>query len=275
MKKPSIILMGSKPAAAAAFSILVDRGWDIQAVVVTRNIDLSWYGGPNVQQLATEQGVPVFTQAELPRGLQVDFVLSYQFRRLVKPAVLAMARRAALNFHAAPLPDYGGWAFYNLAILENAAFYGCTCHHMDDSFDTGPLVKVRRFPVNVREETAYSLEARAQEEMLRLFVDVCYTAENSDTIPSIPQDRKQMRYLNREQMEYLKKIPDNADAETIDRYSRAFWYPPFECAYINYNNVKVEVVPAIAKDQLGRLLHAHDLERLRAAVGNYTPAFIA
>jgi len=274
MRKPSIVFMGSKPAAVVALAILVERGWDIQAVIVARNIDLSWYGGQGIEQLAAERGIRVFTQAELPRDLKVDFVVSYQFRNLVKPDVLAMAQRAALNFHAAPLPAYGGWAFYNLAILENLALYGCSCHHMDESFDTGPLLKVRWFPINVKEETAYSLEARAQQEMLRLFVDVCYTAENTENLPSVPQNKDEMRYLNRKQMEELKRIPDGADSETIDRYSRAFWYPPFDCAYVNYNNTKVEVVPSIAKDQLGRLLHAHDLERLRMAVSSYRPELI-
>jgi methionyl-tRNA formyltransferase len=274
MNKPSIVLMGSKPAAVVALAILVERGWDVQAVVVAKNIDLSWYGGMSVAQLATQHGIRVLSPTELPRDLRVDFVVSYLFRNLVKPDVLAMARRAALNFHAAPLPAYGGWACYSLAILENLELYGCTCHHMDETFDTGPLLKVRRFPINVKQETAYSLEARAQDEMLRLFVDVCYTAENTRQLPSVAQNKHERRYLNRKQMEALKRIPDNADSETIDRYSRAFWYPPFDCAYINYNNTRVEIVPSIAKVQLGRLLHAHDLERLRASVSSHKPDLI-
>lgn len=266
--------MGSKPASTVALAILLKRGWDVKAVVVARNVDLSWYGGQTLEELAIERGIKVFAQAELPRDIKADFVVSYQFRNLVKPDVLALAQRAALNFHAAPLPAYGGWAFYNLAILENLTEYGCTCHHMDEGFDTGPLSSVRRFPINVKQETASSLEGRAQEEMLRLFVDVCHTAESGEELPSKPQDKGDMRYLNRQQMEALKRIPDDADAETIDRYSRAFWYPPFGCAYLEHNGTRVDVVPAAAKDQLGRLLHQGDLARLKAAVNGYKPQVI-
>jgi methionyl-tRNA formyltransferase len=270
MSTPSVILLGSKPAAAVALSILLERRWDIEAVVVASNVDLSFYGGEPVDALAARRGIPVFGQAELPR-VEVDFVISYQFRNLVKPDVLALARRAALNFHAAPLPEYGGWAFYNMAILERLSLYGCSCHHMDESFDTGPLLCVRRFPVDIANETALSLEARSQEEMLRLFVDVCHLAESGGGLPSTPQPKDGMRYLNRRQMEELKRIPAGADPETIDRHARAFWYPPFEGAYVEHGGSRVEVVPAIARRQLGRTLHQDDLPRLRAAVEGHEP----
>lgn len=267
MSKPSVILMGSKPAAVVALAVLLERGWEVKYVVVARNVDLSWYGGESLEDLARAHGITVASQRELPRNEPVDFVISYQFRNLVKPDVLALARRAALNFHAAPLPTFGGWAFYNLAILENVSVYGCTCHHMNDGFDTGPLMEVRRFPIDASSETAYSLEARAQGEMIRLFVDVCRMAEKPGDLPRVEQDKTKMRYFNRQQMEALKEIPAGADVETIDRYARAFWYPPYEGAYMRMNGAKVEVVPQLARRQLGELLHACDLKRLRQAAG--------
>lgn len=267
--KPSIVLLGSKPAAAVALDVLVERGWDVRHVVVARNFDLSWYGGEDIEQRAEAKGIPVVSQDELPRSEPVDFVVSYQFRNLVKPDVLALARRAALNFHAAPLPEFGGFAYYNVAILEDVGTYGCSCHHMDEGFDTGPLLEVREFPVDIRRETAYSLERRAQEEMLRLFVDVCRLAESGRPLPSTEQDPERKRYLNREGLESMKAIPEDADAETVDRYARAFWYPPYECAHTTVNGTRIEVVPEVARAELGAVMHAHDLERLERAVADY------
>ena len=269
---PSIVLLGSKPAAAVALSVLVERGWDVRHVVVARNFDLSWYGGESVEERAEANGIPVVEQHELPRSEPADFVVSFQFRNLVKPEVLALARRAALNFHAAPLPEFGGFAYYNVAILESVETYGCSCHHMDEGFDTGPLLAVREFPVDIGSETAYSLERRAQEEMLRLFVDVCRLAESGEPLPSTEQDPRRKRYLNRETLEGMKAIPADADAETIDRYARAFWYPPYECAHTTVNGTRVEVVPEVARRELGPLMHARDLERLERAVAGYGAA---
>jgi methionyl-tRNA formyltransferase len=177
-----------------------------------------------------------------------------------------MARKAALNFHAGPLPEFGGWAFYNIAILEDSPEYGCTCHHMDEGFDTGPLLEVRRFPIVASQETAVSLERKTQEEMIRLFVDFCSLAESGEPLPCNKQDSKKSRYLTREEFQYMKRIPANADAETIDRYARAFWYPPYECAYTVLNNTRVEVVPTIARKQLAITLHKDDFISLRSTV---------
>ena len=264
MTKPSVILMGSKPGSVVALSILLERGWDVRAVVVSRKIVHPWIGGETLEQAALRHGLKVLTQPELSRHQSADFVISYMFRYRVKSDVIALAKRAALNFHAGPLPEYGGWAFYNVAILENASEYGCTCHHMDDGFDTGPLLSVRRFPIDARVETGYSLERKAQQEMIRLFIDVCDLAESGDPLPAIEQDRSKMRYMTQEQFEALKEIPAGADDETAQRIARAFWYPPYECAYMKVGGVKAEVVPAIAKEQLATLLHRDDLQALQA-----------
>jgi methionyl-tRNA formyltransferase len=109
--------------------------------------------------------------------------------------------------------------------------------------------------------------------MLRLFVDVCGLAETDESLPSEGQDESRRRYFNREQMEVLKEIPADADEETVDRYARAFWYPPYECAYIRVNGRRVNVIPEIAKEQLGRVLHANDLDRLERAVSGYRRSY--
>lgn len=269
MAKPSIILMGSKPGSVAALHVLLERGWDIRYVVVSRKFTYSWIGGPTLEEAALKAGLTVVTQPELPRDAVADFIVSYMFRYRVKSDVIALATRAALNFHAGPLPEFGGWAFYNLAILENRSEYGCTCHYMDDGFDTGPLLRVRRFPIEPRKETAVSLEQRAQAEMAKLFVEFCMLAESGDPLPKEEQDRSKMRYLTQEEFEALKRIPDGADAETIDRHARAFWYPPYNCAYIPFGDARVEVVPEIAKQEIAALQHANDYEMLRDAGRSY------
>jgi len=271
MTKPSVILLGSKPAGVVALQILVERGWRVKHVVVAENSDLSWYGGRSFEDVASENKIPVSTQRELPRGSAADFVISYQFRNLVKPGVLALGERAALNFHAAPLPEFGGFAYYSIAILEDVSAYGVSCHHMDEDFDTGPLLAVRRFPIEARQETAHTLEAKAQDAVLRLFIDVCELAESGDDLPMEPQNESKSRYLRREQLLALKAIPRDADPETVDRYARAFWYPPYESAFLKHNGANVEVVPRIAREQFGAVLHEDDYERLRLVAKRHRP----
>ncbi|MGB8320749.1 MAG: hypothetical protein WCE54_21635, partial [Ignavibacteriaceae bacterium] len=55
----------------------------------------------------------------------------------------------------------------------------------------------------------------------------------------------------------------------VERYARAFWYPPYECAYINAGGVKAEVIPQIAKKQVAIRLHTDDWEDLMVVAKNY------
>lgn len=260
--------MGSKPGSVVALSLLLERGWDVKYVVVSRKISHPWVAGPTLEEYALSKGLQVVNQRELPRE-RCDFVISYMFRYKVKADVIGLACRAALNFHAGPLPGYGGWAFYNLAILEGATKYGCTCHWLDEDFDTGPIFKVRRFPIEATKETAVSLEKKTQEEMIHLFIDFCKIAESGRRLPKRNQDKSKMRYLTYEEFARLKKIPAGADSQTVERYARAFWYPPYECAYLIKNKVKYEIIPNLAKEDAAHSLHQNDYQDLQAVAKSH------
>lgn len=256
--KKTAILLGSKPASVAALLLLRKHGWDIKEVVAAPE-QADWIPRPTLFEVATSLGIrTVEKQADLITE-KVDLVISYMCRARVKAQTLSKGKYP-LNFHAGPLPEFGGWAFYNVAILENSHEYGCTCHVMDESFDTGPLVKVRRFAINPSKETAYSLERKAQLEMILLFEEVLSIYETTGSLPSEDQDPSKMRYMNAQEFGKLKEIPPNATAEEVDRIARAFWYPPYEVAHIKTpSGLKVEVVPEIVKRELACGLHADDL----------------
>jgi methionyl-tRNA formyltransferase len=265
MSAPSVILMGSKPGAAVALSILLDRGWDVRSVVVCPQHTTPWTPSPSLAQAAAERGLPVIEQRQLTPDDRADFVISCMYRRRVTKSTLGLADRAAVNFHPAPLPEFGGWAFYNVAILEERSEYGCTCHHMDEGFDSGPLVKVRRFPMDPHRETALSLERRTQLEMIALFEEFCDMAESGLPLPSTPQNAQCMRYMEREAFEGMKQIPAGADDATIQRIARAFWYPPYPGAWIMHGNTRVQVAPDEAMAEVASALHRDDFAALNAA----------
>lgn len=268
MAELSLLLMGSKPAAVVALETAIERQWTVLGVVVSSHDPHPWLKGKRLEDVARNHGIPVYVQSTIPRELRATLVVSYMYRHRVRAETLRMAERAALNFHAAPLPEFGGWAFYSLAILECAQSYGCTCHHMDENFDSGPICEVRRFPIDSKRTTAWSLERLAQAEMIALFIDILKRVERGEVLPKIEQDRQKMRYLTREQFTALKRIPPNADAEVIERTARAFWYPPYECAYVELDGQRHEVLPSFVKQQLADLLHANDYHILKRIARN-------
>jgi methionyl-tRNA formyltransferase len=51
------------------------------------------------------------------------------------------------NFHPAPLPEYKGRDLCYHAIMNGDKEFGATLHYMDEGFDTGDIIDVRRFPL--------------------------------------------------------------------------------------------------------------------------------
>ncbi|MCF4097689.1 formyltransferase family protein [Maritalea mediterranea] len=255
MSKPSVIFMGSKPGSVVALTHLHEQGWDIKAVCVSGTISHPWYPEPDLKMAARSLGLPVVRQKDLFSLVgPVDVVISYMFRHLVKPEIAKKAGLAAVNFHAAPLPEYGGWGTYNLAILEQKSEFGCTCHHLGEGFDDGPLLKVRRFPIQSDVLTGFALEQLAQKEMITLFKQFVAMVERGADLPAEPQPPHKVRYHSLEEFLPLKRIPNDADQETVERYARAFWFPPYEGAYVENNGVKLEVVPQIARETMAAQL---------------------
>lgn len=73
----------------------------------------------------------------------------------------------AINFHPAA-PEYPGVGWASRSLYDKVANAGTTAHVMTDSYDAGPILAVRRFPV----DPAWGYRAlvdRAYEETLALF----------------------------------------------------------------------------------------------------------
>ena len=121
--------------------------------------------------------------------------------------------------------------FYSIAILESEN-YGCSLWMKTLILRT---VKVRRFSICSKYETALSLERKSQQEMLLLFREIIDQYTSKQILFSCPQESNKMRYMKYDEFKKLKKIPHNSSAEEADRISRAFWYPP--TIYFYYNGL--------------------------------------
>lgn len=261
----SVVLFGDKPGAVRALEYMYSIGWKIKSVVSAMT-ERSFISGPTLQETSNKYGIPFITQEEFLSDYiePVDLVISYMYRNLVREESLKLARVAAVNFHAAPLPRFGGWAFYSVAILEEVKKYGVTCHHMDTGFDTGDICMQEFFEISSENETAFSLEKKAQSAMFFLFKSFCSHISLGKDLPRKPQLKEEMRYLKKKEFDNLKRIPDGADYHVIQKYARAFWYPPYDLAYILTDGKKIEIMPNIVKEEIARYMHLNDYQNIIA-----------
>jgi methionyl-tRNA formyltransferase len=233
-----VFLGKHKRSAARALEFLVRQGADVAAVVAPK-ADASSAEEQRLDLVARRHDLALVGDAELyanpPEA--VDLVVSFLFWRLIREPLLSLGRIGCLNFHPAPLPDFRGLGGINVAILEGLAEWGVSCHFVDDGFDTGDLVEVKRFAIEQSSETAFSLDLKCQEHLLVLFEGVLRRALNGEQLPRAAQGEG--RYVTRQEFERLRVVRPGDD---LERKLRAFWYPPHPGAEIEIEGRRLTLV---------------------------------
>ena len=149
-----IIFMGTPEFAVTSLKTLLDKGYNVKAVVTTpdkpagrgKNIQFS-----DVKKFALEQNLPILQTEKLKspefiaqlKEIDADLFVVVAFRMLPKE-VWAMPKRGTINLHAALLPDYRGAAPINHAIINGETETGITTFYIDEQIDTGKIIMQER-----------------------------------------------------------------------------------------------------------------------------------
>jgi len=156
-------------------------------------------------------------------SLAPDFVFSFYYRRMLKPALLRIPSRGALNMHGSLLPRYRGRAPVNWAVLLGERETGATLHYMIEKPDAGDIVAQTAVPI-LPDDTArevFDKVAVAAEMTL----DRALPALLDGTAPRIAQDLARGSYFGARTPED-GTIDWSRDATTIHNLVRAV-APPY------------------------------------------------
>ncbi len=102
------------------------------------------------QKKAKELGIPVVSMEEaeeydINNPGDIDIVVSYLYWRKIRKPLIESPKYGCINFHPAILLDWRGTAGYNVAILNKLPEWGATAHYVDESIDTGAIIRVYKF----------------------------------------------------------------------------------------------------------------------------------
>ena len=104
-----------------------------------------WFS--SVRELADKHGIPYCTDSinepesiERLREIGPDFLLSFYYRNMIKPDVLDIPEKGALNLHGSYLPKYRGRVPVNWAVINGETETGATLHYMVAKPDAGDIV---------------------------------------------------------------------------------------------------------------------------------------
>ena len=144
----SAVVFAYHNVGVRCLSVLIDHGIDVKLVVTHRdNPDENiWFD--SVEKLAIANNIQVVMpdDANTPDfickiiALKPDFLFSFYYRMMLKPALLAAATRGAFNMHGSLLPKYRGRVPVNWAIIKGETETGATLHEMVEKPDAGRIV---------------------------------------------------------------------------------------------------------------------------------------
>lgn len=109
-------------------------------------------------------------------GGQVDVVLLVGYMKRLGPDTLAAFRGRVFNTHPALLPKFGGTGMFGDRVFEailasGDAESGVSLHLVDQQYDTGPVIRQARVPVEAEDSVA-SLKPRTQACERELIVEM-------------------------------------------------------------------------------------------------------
>ncbi len=159
-------------------------------------------------------------------GWSFDYLFSIVNMQMVRPEVLALARRGNVNFHDGPLPAYAGVHAPAWAIINGERQHGITWHEMTERADAGRIFRQTLFPIP-HDATSLELNVRCYEAGLEAF-DALLTDLEAGTLEPIVQNPRERSYFARHRRPPNGSVLQwHRPAEEISSLVRALDFGPY------------------------------------------------
>jgi methionyl-tRNA formyltransferase len=196
-----VVVMAYQDVGWVCLDELIALGADVRLVVSHRDDpgERIWFR--SVVERARQAGLPVIVPesanaAEIVASVacvEPDLLFSFYFREILRPEVLALPRRGALNLHGSLLPRYRGRCPVNWVLVNGEHETGVTLHYMDAKPDRGDIVAQRAVPI-ADDDTALTLN-RKLGEAARALLRETYPLLVAGTAPRRAQDHAGASYF--------------------------------------------------------------------------------
>jgi methionyl-tRNA formyltransferase len=225
---------------------LLAAGFDVAGVFCRASDRTERDDIPSVYTAARRAGLHVFDAVdpshpaflEEARGLASDLLLSVQYDRILKPPLLAIPKHGSYNLHFGPLPRLRGCFPTKWAILENEPG-GVAFHCIDPGVDTGDVIARTIVPL-APGETDQTLYGKLVEAGKALFQQQIGWMRTLTPPPALPQDPAAASY-HPKRIPYDGVIDWHRDAAWIERFIRAFTFPPYPAAKATLGGKEVQL----------------------------------
>ncbi|MFJ7970750.1 methionyl-tRNA formyltransferase [Psychrobacillus sp. NPDC096389] len=243
----NIIFMGTPAFSAPILRMLVEEGYNVQAVVtqpdrpVGRKKVLT---APPVKEEAVKLGLPVIQPNKLKGSpeleeiikLAPDLIVTAAFGQLLPKELLDAPELGCINVHASLLPAYRGGAPIHQAIIDGQDKTGVTIMYMEEKLDAGDIISQSEIPIAHTDDTGLLFDklSKVGSDLLKETLPSIISKTNN----RVKQDESQVtfaRNISREQ----ERIDWNKSA--LDIHNQIRGLHPWPVAYTTLESQTVKV----------------------------------
>ncbi len=229
LEKKKVVICGEKFVAERCLQFLHSRNdTEICAIVAAPEdwqADLISFGARNRLRVFVGN---INDYVDELTSLRPDYIFSFQYRPLLKKAIINLPNNGCVNLHFGLLPRYGGCYPVAWAILNGEKQAGVTLHYMVKKFDEGGIIAQATAPINDN-TIARELFDSLSEVAVKLFINT-YPSLLEGSAVSRPQDLTQKLYYTKDSIEFAhdKIIDWSKTGRDIHRKICAFSFKPFQ-----------------------------------------------
>jgi len=111
----------------------------------------------------------IYTIHDSPKLEPFELGVSYCYPRKIIEPLLSTPKKGFVNYHPAPLPKYKGPSELIDAIENRETKWGVTVHYMDENYDSGPIIKVKKIDLHEPPSNHQELGAISHFFLFHLF----------------------------------------------------------------------------------------------------------
>ncbi|KZL40471.1 methionyl-tRNA formyltransferase [Secundilactobacillus collinoides] len=234
----SIVFMGTPEFSAPILQSLVDKGYDVKAVVtqpdrpVGRKHVLT---ASPVKKVAVANNILVLQPEkisgsdEMAKVIDIapDLIVTAAFGQFLPNKLLASVKVAAINVHASLLPKYRGGAPVHYAVMNNDDETGVSIIYMVKKMDAGDVISQRAIPIEKTDDVGSmfdKLSLLGRDLLLETIPNIL-----SGNISPVPQDEGKVTFSPTIKPEQ-EEVDFSQPAELVDAKIRGL--RPFPSSYI-------------------------------------------
>lgn len=242
-----IVLFGTSDCVMPTFEALV-KGSDTLACFVTSVDKKSGRGMhlkvSNLKSFALANKIPIFQPENINsneslkylKELNADIFVVYAFGKILRPELLLLPPKGAINIHASLLPKYRGAAPINWAIYNAEKETGISIIQMNEFMDRGDIIIQDKVQIGDNDD-AVSLDKKISQKAPLVLKKALELIKNNNVHFRV-QNEKEATYAPILEKKH-GRIQWEKSAEEIKNHLKAFVHWPGSYTFFNKMLVKI------------------------------------